>query len=97
MTVEAPVRVSKLAEVPADAIVMSARVVQSCDEPASKMRDTKVPDDAYGVIRIQSTTRVRRLKSLTSDEHRLGGDERIVVTSAPSTKKSKPVAVQSIR
>ena len=103
-----PVRVARLSEVPAGRMLIVVNVFQLQTLPASKTRDTNVHGETYGVIRIQSTIKLKNCwKSLAPG--RMLAVISVVVsvwvhigsdagqTSVPSMKKSVNVDVQLMR
>ena len=53
-----PVRIESCNAVSVGSVAVHAAIPQLVDAPASKILDVKLPDDAYGVIRNQSTDKV---------------------------------------
>lgn len=93
-----PVRTESATLVPAGVPASHESAPQATREPASRTREVKVPEDAYGVTRSQSTLSVppRTVKSLVAA---FINPERVasVATTLPSIQYVKPVVRQSIR
>ena len=53
-----PVRVSKVSDVPAGWLLSEVKLSQCTAVLASNRRDTKTPDEAYGLMRSQSIDKV---------------------------------------
>src|SRR5580765_2210566 len=82
-----PRRTSSATLVPAGVVALHDSVPQDTADPASKTRETNVPGETYGVIRIQSTTTVPPPANRSLIAGRIGpGTARAdVCTSASST------------
>src|SRR3954468_22709782 len=87
---EFPRRTASATEVPAGAVEANERAAHVTGDPASRTRDVKVPLDAYGDMRSQSTLRAVpfAVKSLTSGRMLAPSASGRVSTTAPSTEKT---------
>ena len=79
--------------------MVAIRFVQSYGLPASKTRDSNVPDEAYGVIRIQSTVTAAPPLWASLITGRIAAPIAMacVSTTVPSIEKITLVGVQSTR
>ena len=94
-----PVRTLSATPVPGGVAEVHARAPQSAPSPASRTRESKLPDPGYGLIRSQSTesSPPPGLKSLLSGRMLSANATVWVATGVPSTKNRTSPASHSIR